>query len=115
MRLFYIIIFLSTLVSFASFAAPKKDNTSKIQSAQPVRNFKKSTFKFHFGHTQDQESFQKDLMNHTVVKNFLVVFAVLIMALLLSITSTISKAVLKRLKHNYWCLFKMLYPKHFFW
>ncbi|MFW0716195.1 hypothetical protein [Pedobacter sp. N23S346] len=115
MRLFYIIFFLSALVSFASFANPKKNSTTKNQPAQVTSISKKSNLTLNPGITQDQESLQKNLISNAVAKILLDLFAVFLITLALFLPVKMNKSVLKRLKYKYWCLLKMLYPKHVFW
>lgn len=76
---------------------------------------KKSIFKFNFVHDQGQESFQKDLINNTAAKILLDLLIVVLIALPLFLCLKIHELLLRRLKYKYWCLLKMLYPKHVFW
>ena len=115
MRVFYIIFFFSTLLSFASFAASKKNTAVKSHSTQITTFSKRYNLKFNFGIAADQENIQKDLINSTLVKILLDLFAVLLIIMLLSLPLKIGDSILKRLKYNYWCLLEMLYPKHVFW
>ena len=113
MRLFYILFFFSTLVSFANFAAPKKDNALKIQLVQCAPTLKKSIFKLHFGN--NLESLQKDLIDHTLAKIRLDLLIVVLIALPFFFYLKIDELVLSRPRYKYWFLLKMLYPKHVFW
>ena len=115
MRLFYIIFFFSILASLTSFAAPKKNSALKSHSTKITAFNKKYCLKSTSGIAPDQENLQKDLINNTIIKILLDLFAVLVIAMLLSLPVKMSDSILKRLKYNYWCLLKMLYPKHVFW
>lgn len=102
-------------MSFASFAAPKKDSAKKNQPTQIRTISKKSNFTLHPGPAQDQDSLQKDLINNGVAKILLDLFGVFLITFPFFLHVKMYQPILKRLKYKYWCLLKMLYPKHVFW
>ena len=64
----------------------------------------------------ENETFERDLINNITQKisiAFLVIFS--LQQLFFKHRISNDKPVIKKLKHNYWCLLKMLYPKHVFW
>jgi len=115
MRLFYVIVLFTTLVSFASFASLRKSHTPKIQAKQIVIISQKISFKYHFSINKDDEQLQKDLINHSTLKIFLDAIVVLVVLISMSVPLKTNEIISKRQKYHYWCLLKMLYPKHVFW
>jgi hypothetical protein len=117
MRLFYIIFFLSICINFAAFASQEKRNDVQSKNTKISFITGKKISKLNSDFNQDNESLQKDFINSSVVKissNALVLITFLLF-LFLKHKTVDSKVVIRRLKYNYWCLFKMLYPKHVFW
>jgi len=117
MRLFYIIFLLSTSITFASFATQGKRKDAPAENLKISFITGKKINKHNSGFNQDNENLQKDFINSSVVKISFAAFILLsFLTFLFFKNKTINtKVVIKRLKHNYWCLFKMLYPKHVFW
>ncbi|WP_316847458.1 hypothetical protein [Pedobacter psychrodurus] len=117
MRLFYIIFFLSISINFAAFSAQQKRNDVPSKNLKISFITGKKVYKPNSNLNQDNESLQKDFINSTVVKTCLSAYFLFTFLLFLFFKyKTINtKLVIKRLKYNYWCLFKMLYPKHVFW
>lgn len=117
MRLFYIIFFCAISIPFAVFASQKKqdDALSKSQKTTFVTCKKSKQLKSDF--QPDNDSLQKDLVNNPVLKISSSPFLLLGFLVFLFFKHNIAdtKAAIKRLNYNYWCLFKMLYPKHVFW
>ncbi|TCD10257.1 hypothetical protein EZ449_10570 [Pedobacter frigidisoli] len=117
MRLFYIIIFFIFSLNFAGFAAQEKriDVQSKIPKISFVSG--KDRLKLNTNLNQDNERLQKDFINNTIVKTVCNAFIALIFFIFLFSKNNLvsTNAIIKRLKYNYWCLFKIRYPKHFFW
>ncbi|MBB4110412.1 hypothetical protein GGQ60_004440 [Pedobacter zeae] len=116
MRLFYIIFFLSITINFAGTASQGKRNDVQSKNTQISFLTGKKSIRQNSGFNQDKESLQKDFINSPGVKISSSSFVLITFLLFLFFKNkTIDKVVIKRLKHNYWCSFKMLYPKHFFW
>jgi len=117
MRLFYIIFFLSITINFAGAAAQEK--RKDVQSKNTKISFitGKKIIRHNSDFNQDNESFQKDFITRSIVKVSPSVFVLITFLLFLFFKNkTINtKVIIKTLKYHYWCLFKMLYPKHFFW
>ncbi|WP_344852843.1 hypothetical protein [Pedobacter jeongneungensis] len=115
MRLFYIIFFFSISINFAAIASQEKRNDAALKN--PKISFFSCKKNINLGFNQDNESLQKDFINSPIVK--VVSNACILLSFLLFLFSknkTLNtKVIIKRLKYNYWCLFKMLYPKHVFW
>jgi len=116
MRLFYIIFFFIISIPFAVCASQKKQadvlpKNQKITFVTCKSKQLKSDFQ------PDNDSLQKDLVNNPVLKIASSAFLLLGFLVFLFIKHNIAdtKVAIKRLNYNYWCLFKMLYPKHVFW
>ncbi|MDQ0637712.1 hypothetical protein QF042_001277 [Pedobacter sp. W3I1] len=117
MRLFYIIFFLLISINFATLASQEKRNDVPFKNTKISFISSKKNIKSNSGFNQDSESLQKDFINSSIVKISSSAFVIITFLLFLFFKNKIinAKVVIKRLKHNYWCLFKMLYPKHVFW
>ena len=117
MRLFYIIFFLSISINFAVFASQEQGNDAALKNTKISFFSCKGNINLNLGFNQDNESLQKDFINTTPVKISFSAFVLttLFLFLLLKNKTDNTKVITKRLKYNYWCLFKMLYPKHVFW
>lgn len=117
MRLFYIIFFLSLSINFAAIASLEKRNDAALKNTKISFISCKKNIKSNLGFSQDNESLQKDLINSPLVKiaSGACILLSFLMFLFFKNKSVNTKVVIKRLKYNYWCLFKMLYPKHVFW
>jgi len=117
MRLFYIIFFLSVSINFAANASQKKRNDAPLKNNKISFFSCKKNTKVNLGFNQDSENLQKDFINSYVIK--ITSGAGILLAFLLFLffknKAINNKVVIKRLAYNYWCLFKMLYPKHVFW
>lgn len=117
MRLFYIIFFLSLSINFAAIASQEKRNDAALKNIKISFISCKKSIKPNLGFNQDNESLQKDFINSSIVK--IVSGACILLSFLLFLflkhKALNTKVVIRRLKYNYWCLFKMLYPKHVFW
>lgn len=117
MRHFFILFFAIISFSFAGVASQKKEiSASKKNSKTTFVSCKNSTkYSAHFQH--ENESLEKDFITNPSLKltvGYFILFTFL--AFFTSKNHAVdSKIVIKRLKYNYWCLFKMLYPKHVFW
>ncbi len=117
MRLFYIIFFCAISIPFAVLASQKKQDDALPKNPKTSfiisKKFKKITSDFQ----PDNDSLQKDLINNPIVKISSSAFLLLsfLVFLFVKYNTACIKAVIKRLNYNYWCLFKMLYPKHVFW
>ncbi|WP_316827948.1 hypothetical protein [Pedobacter miscanthi] len=113
MRLFYIIFFLSISINFAAIASQGKRSDAALKNTKIISISCKKNIKFN----QDNERLQKDFINSSIVKTVSNACILLSFLLFLLLKNKIvnTKVVIKRLKYNYWCLFKMLYPKHVFW
>ncbi len=117
MRLFYIIFFLSLSINFAAIASQGKRNDAALKNTKISFISCKKNFKSNLGFNQDNESLQKDFINTPLIKivsNTCILLSFLLF-LFLKNKAVSNQFVIKRLKYNYWCLFKMLYPKHVFW
>jgi len=117
MRLFYITILLAFSISFAGFASQKQSPGDLKNNAKSSCISSKKQVKFNSGFNQENESLQKDFINNNVLKISHTSFILLafLFFLFLKTKAINAKIIIKRLKFNYWYLFKMLYPKHFFW
>jgi len=117
MRLFYIIFLLAISANFTVFASHEKIHDVQTKNAKISFVTEKKIIKQQSGFNQDTESLQKDFINITPVKISFSAFVLttLFLFLLLKNKTDNTKVITKRLKYNYWCLFKMLYPKHVFW
>ncbi len=117
MRLFYIFFFLSISINFAAFASQDKRNDALFKNIKISFITGKKIIKSNSDFNQNNESLQKDFNNCSIVKISSVVCILLSFLLFVIFKNKIinAKVVIKRLKHNYWCSFKMLYPKHVFW
>ena len=117
MRLFYIIFFLSISFNFAVFASQKQGHDAALKNTKISFFSCKKNISLNLGFNQDNESLQKDFINSSLVKISSGAFVLITFWLFLFFKNKTvnTKVVIKRLKHNYWCLFKMLYPKHVFW
>ncbi|SDC62756.1 hypothetical protein [Pedobacter soli] len=117
MRLFYIIFFCAISIPFAVCASQKKqaDALPKNHKTTFVTCKKSKQLKSDF--QPDNDSLQKDLVNNPVLKISSSAFLLLGFLVFLFFKHNVAdtKAAIKRLNYNYWCLFKMLYPKHVFW
>ncbi|MBC6112668.1 hypothetical protein ACFOG5_11370 [Pedobacter fastidiosus] len=117
MRLFYILFFLLISLNFAGFASQKKEFNAKNNGYKESFISTKAISKLHSNFQQDNESLQRDFISNTTLKISTGSFLILLFLVFLQTfnRNINSKILIKRLKYNYWCLFKMLYPKHFFW
>lgn len=117
MRLFYIIFFLSISINFAAFASQEKRNDVPLKNTKISFISSKKNIKSNSDFNQDSESLQKYFINSPITKISSSAFVLITFLLFLFFKNkTINtKVVNKRLKHNYWYLFKMRYPKHVFW
>jgi hypothetical protein len=117
MRLFYIIFFLFISINFAAFASQEKRNDVPLKNTKISFISSKKNIKSNSDFNQDSESLQKDFINSPIIKILSSAFVLITFLLFLFFKNqTINtKVVIKRLKYNYRCLFKMLYPKHVFW
>lgn len=116
MRLFYIIIFLSISFGFVSTASQRKNTHAQKEKVKISFFSDKKQFKLSAESGIDKETFEKDLINNTTQKisiAFLLIFS--LQQLFFKHRISNEKPIIKKLKHNYWCLLKMLYPKHVFW
>lgn len=117
MRLFYIVLFLSLSINFAGIASQKKRGELQSKYTKTSSVTDKKVIRQHSNLNQDNESLQKDSIGISPLKisfGALVPITFLLFPLLKNkIVNT--KVIIKRLRYNYWCLFKMLYPKHVFW
>lgn len=117
MRLFYIIFFCVISFPFAVLASQKKqaDASSKNHKITFITGKKNKPLRSDF--QPDNDSLQKDLVNNPIVKISSSAFLLLsfLVFLFVKYNTADTKAAIKRLNYNYWCLFKMLYPKHVFW
>ncbi|PWS29797.1 hypothetical protein DF947_20885 [Pedobacter paludis] len=117
MRLFYILFFLISSLSFAGFASQKAGTNVKNYNIKKSFFSAKEISKSHSNYHQENESFQRDFISNSTLKISTGSFLALLYLVFLQVLhrKIDSKTLIKRLKYNYWCLFKMLYPKHFFW
>jgi len=117
MRLFYIIFFFSISINFAAIASQGKRNDTPAKNLKISFITDKKINKLNSDFNQDNESLQKDFINSSVIKISFAAFVLLsFLTFLFFKNKTITaKVVIRRLKYNYWCQFKMLYPKHVFW
>jgi hypothetical protein len=117
MRLFFILFLSLISFSFAGIASQKEEvNVFKKNSKTTFISSKSSTkYSAHFQY--ENESLEKDLIANPSLKLTIGYFILLAFLAFFTFRNQIpdSKTVIKRLKYNYWCLFKMLYPKHVFW
>ncbi|KQM75929.1 hypothetical protein ASE74_20240 [Pedobacter sp. Leaf216] len=117
MRLIYIILLLIISTNFSSFATQGNRNDAPAKNLKISFITDKKINKLNSDFNQDYESLQKDFINASIVKISFAAFILLsfLMFLFLKNKAITAKVVIRRLKHNYWCHFKMLYPKHVFW
>ncbi|WP_406823907.1 hypothetical protein [Pedobacter sp. KACC 23697] len=117
MRLFYIILLLSISINFAGIASQQKRNDAALKNTKISFFSCKKNTKYHSGFNQDNESLQRDFIHVSIVKisSGAFVLTSLLLFLIFKNKTINTKVVIKRLKYNYWYLFKMLYPKHVFW
>jgi len=117
MRLFYIITLLTFFVSFAGSASQKQKDNGLKKSAEVSFIYGKKLVKINTDFIRDYENLQKDFINNSVVKiSYAVCFLLTFLFFLFLKNQAIhAKIIIRRLKFNYWCQFKMLYPKHVFW
>ncbi|PWS26252.1 hypothetical protein DHW03_15790 [Pedobacter yonginense] len=117
MRLFYFLLFFLFSFNSASLAMQKKELTALNKGYKESFLSTKSIAKFHLNNQQDNESLQRDFSSNSPLKISKGSILVLLgLVFLFIIKRKIDpKIIIKRLKYNYWCLFKMLYPKHVFW
>ncbi|RDC56045.1 hypothetical protein DU508_10470 [Pedobacter chinensis] len=116
MRLFYIIFFLFTSFGFASAASQERQSYTQNKTSKNSFISSKKQYKICKEYGLDHESFQNDFINNSTAK-FSTSFILLncFVFLFLGNKKIAVKVIFKKLKYNYWCLFKMLYPKHVFW
>ncbi len=117
MRLFYIIFLLSISINFAAIASQEKRNDATLKNTKISFFSCKKNTRINLGFNQDNESLQKDFINSSIVKiaSSACILLSFLLFLFLKNKPVSNQFVIKRLKYNYWCLFKMLYPKHVFW
>lgn len=117
MRLFYFLFFVLFSLNFAGYASQKKEISAKNKGCKESFISTKAIFNLHSNFQQDNESLQRDFISVTPLKISAGSLLILLYSAFLQIIDrkTDSKVFIKRLKYKYWCLFKMLYPKHFFW
>ncbi|RBQ06208.1 hypothetical protein DRW42_14040 [Pedobacter miscanthi] len=117
MRLFYIIFFLSLSINFAAIASQEKRNDAALKNTKISFISCKKNVKPNLGFNQDNESLQRDFINSSILKTVsgACILLSFLLFLFLKNKAINTKVVIKRLKYNYWCLFKTLYPKHVFW
>jgi len=117
MRLFYIIFFCVISIPFAVLASQKKQDNALSKSQKISFTAGKINKKLKSDLQPDNDSLQKDLVNNPVLKISSSAFLLLsfLVFLFVKYNTADTKAVIKRFNYNYWCLFKMLYPKHVFW
>jgi len=117
MRLFYIIFFCAISIPFAVRASQKKQNDALPKNHKVSFITSEKAKKITSDFKPDNDSLQKDLLNNSTVKISSSAFLLLsfLVFLFVKYNTACIKAVIKRLNYNYWCLFKMLYPKHVFW
>ena len=116
MRLFYIIIFLSMLFCAVSVVSHAKNYNAQKEKSKISFFSDKKQFKLCAESGLENESFERDLINNIIQKipiAFLLFFS--LQQLFFKHGVSNEKLVIKTLKRNYWCLLKMLYPKHVFW
>ncbi|QPH41324.1 hypothetical protein [Pedobacter endophyticus] len=117
MRLFYIIIFLITSLNFTGYGSQDAKKHTLINHTKALFISAKKQIKSHADFNKTNERLQKDLVSSSVVKIFSCVLFLLLIPYFLFLKNKFvnSATVVKQLRFNYWCLFKMLYPKHVFW
>jgi len=117
MRVFYIIIFLLFSINSSSYASQFKKNNA-VNSASKVVSFSpKRPVKINPGFCSENEHLQKDFISNCALKlaqSPFILFSFFLF-LFLKNKNINAKVIIKRLGFKYWCLFKMLYPKHVFW
>ena len=117
MRLFYIIFFFLVSISFSGYATSKKEITNLKSKLKETFVSSKKNAKIIFHLQQDQESLEKDFITISKLKTVtscFILFAVLAFFLSANKISN-TKVIINTIRFSYWCLFKMLYPKHVFW
>ncbi|MFC4197412.1 hypothetical protein ACFOUY_11970 [Pedobacter jamesrossensis] len=117
MRLFYIIFSLLIFFNLSGFAFQKKEAITQKSKIKETFVSSKTTSKITLNLPQEQENLGKDLIKNSTLKGVSVYFILFtFIAFFLSVNKIINtKVSIKKLRFNYWCLFKMLYPKHVFW
>jgi len=117
MRLFYIIIFLITSLSFTGYGSQDAKKHTLINNNKALFVAAKKQAKYHSDFNKSNERLQKDLASTSVLKIFSCVLFLLVIPYFLFLKNKFvnGTTVVKQLRFNYWCLFKMLYPKHVFW
>lgn len=117
MRLFYIITLLAFSISFAGLAWQKQAVVDAVENPGISFISCKKQVKINSGFGQADESLQKDIINNTVVKiSHAAYILILFLFFLFSVYKRKESVIaIKRIKFNYWYLFKILYPKHVFW
>lgn len=66
---------------------------------------------------QAEENLSKELLTNSTIKAASSIFLLITLLAYFRILNEIrhTKVAINKLRFNYWCAFKMLYPKHFFW
>ena len=104
-------------MNFAGFASQKKKIGAVKKNSEITFVSNKNTLKFNTNFNHENESLGKDFISVSTLKMAASSFILLTFLAIFLLKNLIvnAKVVIKRLKYNYWCLFKMLYPKHVFW
>lgn len=117
MRLFYIIFSFLVSIHLSGFATQMKESSAKKSKIREAFVSYKSASKTSINFSQEQENLERDFITNSTIKTvsgYFILFTVL--AFFISVNKIINaKVAIKKLRFNYWCLFKMLYPKHVFW
>ncbi|AZI25548.1 hypothetical protein EA772_09410 [Pedobacter sp. G11] len=116
MRLFYTIIFICSSYCFASALPHAKHHDNQFKKAKLSFLSDKKLFKLNADSAMENETLEKDLINNITPK--IALAFLLLMGIVVNFFKShllTCKIILRKLKYSYWCLLKMLYPKHVFW